>query len=194
MESLLYQGHRILGGINHFWMALRMSKTSLVIGRVCTSKTDENVPKVKDLVTSDRCLTVRMISSVLYLNRQTAHKILTFELGMRTLGCYITTLLPVTLPSSWTNFWPKKGISVVPQPPYSPYLSPWDFFLFPKLKFHLKGRHFETVDDIQKSWQTSWWHFYMKTSSTATDSGCNVSGSVWLPKGTALKGIMLIYR
>ena len=36
----------------------------------------------------------------------------------------------------------KKGISVVPQPPYWPDLSPCDFFLFPKLKFHLKGRHF----------------------------------------------------
>ena len=44
----------------------------------------------------------------------------------------------------------KKGISVVPQPPYSPELSPCDFFLFPKLKFHLKGRHFGTVDNIQK--------------------------------------------
>ena len=44
----------------------------------------------------------------------------------------------------------KKGISVVPQPPYSPDLSPCDFFLFPKLKFHLKCRHFGTVDNIQK--------------------------------------------
>jgi sulfur transfer protein SufE len=37
---------------------------------------------------------------------------------------------------------------VVPQPPYSP--DPCDFFLFPKLKFHFKGRHFGTVDNIQK--------------------------------------------
>jgi transposase len=44
----------------------------------------------------------------------------------------------------------KKGISVVPQPPYSPDLSPCDIFLFPKLKFHLKGCHFGTVDNIQK--------------------------------------------
>ena len=34
----------------------------------------------------------------------------------------------------------------------------------------------------------------MKTSSTATGSGSNVSGGVWLPKGTILRGIMLIYR
>jgi hypothetical protein len=44
----------------------------------------------------------------------------------------------------------KKGISVVPQPPYSPDLSPCDFFLFPKHKFHLKGHHLGTVDNIQK--------------------------------------------
>ena len=41
----------------------------------------------------------------------------------------------------------NKGISVVSQPPYSPDLSPCDFFLFPKLKFHLKG-HFGNVDNI----------------------------------------------
>jgi len=45
----------------------------------------------------------------------------------------------------------KKGIPVVPQPPYSPDLSPCDFLLFPKLKFHLKGRHFRTVENIEKA-------------------------------------------
>jgi len=52
-------------------------------GRTCTSKTEENVNKVRDLVGSDRRLTVRMISSVLNLNRQTVHEIFTFELGMQ---------------------------------------------------------------------------------------------------------------
>jgi hypothetical protein len=33
----------------------------------------------------------------------------------------------------------------------------------------------------------------MKTSSTATGSGNNVSGGVWLPKGTTLKGMLLIF-
>jgi hypothetical protein len=40
---------------------------------------------------------------------------------------------------------------VVPQSPYSPDLSPCDFFLFPRLKNHLKVRHFGTLDNIQKS-------------------------------------------
>jgi hypothetical protein len=42
----------------------------------------------------------------------------------------------------------------------------------------------------KRSWQTNWGHFYIKTSSTTTVSG-NVSGSVRLPKGTALKGMVI---
>ena len=49
------------------------------------------------------------------------------------------------------EFLAKKGIPVVPQPPYSPDLSPCDFVLFPKLKFHPKGRHFGTVENIEKA-------------------------------------------
>jgi len=52
-------------------------------GRTCTSKTDENVTKVRDLVRYYRRLIVRIISSVLNLNRQTVHEILTFELGIQ---------------------------------------------------------------------------------------------------------------
>jgi hypothetical protein len=31
-------------------------------------------------------------------------------------------------------------------------LAPADFFLFPKLKSTLKGRRFDTFDEIQKNW------------------------------------------
>jgi len=31
MESMLYQGHRVLGGIKRFWMAVRVWKTNLVL-------------------------------------------------------------------------------------------------------------------------------------------------------------------
>ena len=40
---------------------------------------------------------------------------------------------------------------MVPRPLYSPDLSPCDFILFPRLKNHLKGRHFVTLDYIQKN-------------------------------------------
>ncbi|XP_043660717.1 uncharacterized protein LOC122624974 [Drosophila teissieri] len=48
-----------------------------------------------------------------------------------------------------TNFLTQKKISVVPQPPYSPDLAPCDFFLFPLLKRELKGKHWESVENIQ---------------------------------------------
>ncbi|GFX62866.1 putative transposase [Trichonephila clavipes] len=47
------------------------------------------------------------------------------------------------------RFLASKNIPVAPQPPYSPDLSPCDFFLFPKLKNHLKGHHFGTLENIQ---------------------------------------------
>jgi hypothetical protein len=37
---------------------------------------------------------------------------------------------------------------VLEHPPYSPDLAPSDFFLFPKIKEILKGRHFDDTDDI----------------------------------------------
>jgi hypothetical protein len=47
------------------------------------------------------------------------------------------------------KFLAKKGIPVVPQTPYSSDLTPCDFFLFPKLQFYLKERHFGTVENIE---------------------------------------------
>ena len=70
--------------------------------------------------------------------------------ALHALGCCTTTTPHVTRQSPSMNFG-RKSISVVPQSPYSPDLSPCDFVLFPRLKNHLKGRHFVTLDNIQKS-------------------------------------------
>ena len=48
-----------------------------------TSKTDDNVERVRYLVRADRRLTLRMISSELNLNRFTVHQILTQDLDTR---------------------------------------------------------------------------------------------------------------
>jgi len=45
----------------------------------------------------------------------------------------------------------KHQTPVVPHPPYSPDLAPADFFLFPKLKTTLKGRRFQTIEEIQEN-------------------------------------------
>jgi len=39
--------------------------------------------------------------------------------------------------------------TMLPHPPYSPDLAPCDFFLFSKLKTHIKGHHFGTVENVQ---------------------------------------------
>ncbi|KFD62287.1 hypothetical protein M514_10776 [Trichuris suis] len=43
---------------------------------------------------------------------------------------------------------------VIPHPPYSPDVRLLDFFLFPKLKEHLKGTLFESVDDAKRAVST----------------------------------------
>jgi len=46
-------------------------------------------------------------------------------------------------------FLTDNDTTVVPHPPHSPDLAPSDFLLFPKLKMKLKGRRFQTLEEIQ---------------------------------------------
>lgn len=43
----------------------------------------------------------------------------------------------------------KHQLPVLPQPPYSPDLAPADFYLFPRLKDQLKGRRFESAEEVE---------------------------------------------
>jgi histone-lysine N-methyltransferase SETMAR len=45
----------------------------------------------------------------------------------------------------------KKNVTTLYQPPYSPEISPPDYFLFPKLKMKFKGLHFADVAEIQEA-------------------------------------------
>ena len=47
------------------------------------------------------------------------------------------------------EFLATKPITVLEHPAYSPDVVPSDFFLFPKIKEILKGRHFDDIDDIR---------------------------------------------
>ena len=38
----------------------------------------------------------------------------------------------------------------MPQPPYSPNLAPSNFFLFPRRKKFLKGKHFADVEEVKQ--------------------------------------------
>ena len=47
-----------------------------------------------------------------------------------------------------TNTCLDLNIRILPHPPYSPDLAPSDFFLFPSMKKHIKGKRFDTDDDV----------------------------------------------
>ena len=70
----------------------------------------------------------------------------------------------------------KYQITQVSQSPYNPDLVPYDFWLFPKLKPPLKGKRFQTFDEIQEN---------------TMGQLMAVGRIVWGPKVPTLKGIEL---
>ena len=50
-----------------------------------------------------------------------------------------------------TDYLTKMGINTVRQPPYSPYLAPCDFCLFPKLKEKHRGCRYETIEVMKEA-------------------------------------------
>ncbi|KAF6333151.1 GVQW motif containing 3 [Rhinolophus ferrumequinum] len=59
-------------------------------GRPVTHRTDENIQKVKDLVCSNRQLTVRMMAEELKLDKETVRLILKENLNMRKISAKVT--------------------------------------------------------------------------------------------------------
>jgi hypothetical protein len=47
------------------------------------------------------------------------------------------------------EFLAQNNITTLPNPPYSPHMLLCNFFLFPKLKTHLKEHHFGTAENVQ---------------------------------------------
>ena len=82
MENIPYPGHKYSDGIKSFLEGREQVEDEPRAGRLSTSKTDDNVEKVRSLVRSDRRLTLGMISE-LNFNRFTVHKILTQDLEIR---------------------------------------------------------------------------------------------------------------
>ena len=49
------------------------------------------------------------------------------------------------------DFLEEQELQVLSHPPYSPYLAPCDFWLFPTLKEGLAGRKFYRMQDLAKA-------------------------------------------
>jgi len=56
--------------------------------------------------------------------------------------------VPVHRSFKVSQFLAKNNKTVIPHPPYPSDLAPCDFFLLPKLKLRMKGRTFDTIEEI----------------------------------------------
>ena len=71
----------------------------------------------------------------------------------------------------------KHEITQVTQHPYSPDLVPCDFWLLPKLKSPLKGKRFQTIDEIQENMMEQLQRILQNVLNNGRDSGRTVWGS-----------------
>jgi hypothetical protein len=69
------------------------------------------------------------------------------------------------------QFLAKYKMAVIPNPSYTPDLATSDIFLFPKMKLKLKGRRFDTVEEIQAESQ--------RVLDTVTEKGFHEAFQKW---------------
>jgi hypothetical protein len=81
------------------------------------------------------------------------------------------------------EFLVKKCIPMLLRAPYSPGLSPYDFYLFPKLKSRVRGHHLQTLDSIQKVVTDT-----IKTITEADFQSCHEAWKICWAKCVASKG------
>ncbi|UYV83045.1 TIGD4 [Cordylochernes scorpioides] len=126
-------------------------------GRPRSFRCEENKLKIKELIKSNRRISIKDLSSETGLS---------VYLGI--MRC-LREAVRLKRPERWQNndwilhvgnarphtahvvlqFLAKHSTIQIPHPLYSPDLAPNDFFLYPKLKMNLKGRKFDNVDMIQ---------------------------------------------
>jgi len=94
-------------------------------GRPSSSRTENNVARVKAVLDRDRRLNVRLIAEELGLPKTDVHRIITEDLHMRKI---CAKLVPNNLSDVW-EFLAQNNITTLPHPPHSPDLVSCDFFL-----------------------------------------------------------------
>ena len=108
--------------------------------------------KVREIIAIDANFTVRKLAEELNLSYCTIYTILTEDLGKRKVFArFVPHQLnaPPHKNKKVNEFLMKKRICVMDYPPYSPDLSPCDYFLFPKLKTKMKGAFYDDIPAIQ---------------------------------------------
>ena len=79
----------------------------------------------------------------------------------------------------------RCGFELLSHAPYSPDLAPSDFYLFPKLKFHLRGCRYESDNDVICAVEA---YLEAQTIFEKESQGYNIRGqSALIFRGTMLK-------
>ena len=102
------------------------------------------------LCTAQTILSISLLQHLKSLRKSSYHLILTDKLKMHRIAA---NFLPRLLTGAQKENRVKsvRSCLIVPMPPYFPDLAPADFFLFPNLKSSLKGRRFQTVEEIEEN-------------------------------------------
>ena len=116
------------------------------LGRPSTSKTDDNIETIGNLVRSDRRLSIRAIAETVGIDKECVRP----ELWKDKSWILHLDNPPAHSALSVKRFLAKYSIPVLDHPPYSPDLAPCDFYLFPKVKSALKGTRFESVKAVNE--------------------------------------------
>ena len=108
--------------------------------------------KVREIIGIDANFTVRMLTEELNSSYCTIDTILIEDLDKRKV-CARFVPHQLNAPPHKTEkvneFFMKKQICVIDHPPYSPDVSPRDYFPFPKLKTAMKRAFYDDVPTIQ---------------------------------------------
>ena len=99
--------------------------------------------------------------------------------GRKTTGFSTTTTCLLTHHLLFNNYWLPKTLQWFPTP-HSPDLAPCDFFLFSKMKLRLKGRRFDTTEEIHAETQEVI-DTHLRTSKDAWNHGKHVAITVYMP-------------
>ena len=110
---------------------------------------DDHFEKVLAVIRHNCRLTVREVAEEVGVCKGSYHLTLTDKLKMRRVAA---KFVPRLLKDAFLiREFLTKHEAVVPQSPYHTDLAPADSFLFPKLKSSLKGRRFQTVEEIKEN-------------------------------------------
>ncbi|PNF28504.1 hypothetical protein B7P43_G14788 [Cryptotermes secundus] len=129
-------------------------------GRPSTSRAEEMIGKLRQLVRCDRRMTIAELEQEVgtvtgHFYVQVLQRLRDAVRRKRRDKLQVQRFLRHNAPSHTSlvvqQFLAEKNIPVITQTPYSPDLAPSDFWLFPTLKMGLNGTRFPTMEDIKSN-------------------------------------------